>query len=141
MEEFLNRAQPWVSTLWQHNWPVIVFGLSGVIAAVLALVRPSRPRLLTLYGLLGLVLAFEYQKHGVPTLQGTATYLFSVERNATARAVSLLIIRDVAPVALYVTAIGLLLLAALLAWPGRAGAGAKARAPQDHLSAPRARLP
>jgi hypothetical protein len=141
MEEFLYRAQPWAITLWQHNWPVIVFGLSSVIAAVLALVRPSRPRLLALYGLLGLVLAFEYDKHGVPAFQHTATYLLSVERNATARTVSLVIIGDVAPIALYIVAIGLVLLATLLAWPGRAGAGAKARAPRDHLSARRARLP
>jgi hypothetical protein len=128
MEEFVFRARPWATLLIQHNWPILLYGALGLVAAVWAYLRPSRRAVLTLYGLLGLAFAFEYQKHVGPALRGTMRYLFSAEVNPLPRAVSQLIVADVAPVALYAAA-GALLLAAAAPWrlrrrPARSSSGA-----------------
>ena len=61
MQEILDRAQPWATTLILHNWPVLAYATIAVFAAIWTLVRPSRGRLLVLYGAIMLALAFEYQ--------------------------------------------------------------------------------
>jgi hypothetical protein len=119
MTEFLYRARPWATTLIEHNWPLLLYGLAIAVVAVWAYVTPGRRVLLILYGLLGLAFAFEYQKHIAPALIDSARYLFSVEVNPRPRAISQFIVGDVLPVALHGIAVAFLVVAALpRCWSG-----------------------
>jgi len=111
MQEILDRAQPWATTLILHNWPVLVYATIAVCAAIWSLVRPTRARVLVLYGAILLVLAFEYQKHGTATIVGTTTYLFSLEVNPGLRTTSQWFLLLIVP------AIAQFVGFALLIWP------------------------
>ncbi len=113
MDDFLYRAKPWALTLVLHNWPIILYSAAALLAALLAYSRPTRSRLLLLYGLAVLALAFEYQKHGVPVLHGTIDYLFSEEANPAARRIFHLALTQALPWLLHVLGLTLLLAAAL----------------------------
>jgi hypothetical protein len=128
MTEFIFRARPWAIMLLQHNWLVLVYGLLVVLVAILAYIRPGRRLLLTLYGLLGLIFAFEYHKHIAPALSETARYLFSVEVNPSARLVSQSIISEALPVAFHLLALALLVGAAA-PWRWRLGREGEAGIP------------
>lgn len=106
--EFLERAHPWAVTLVSHNWPVMVYTLVALGAAVWALLHPARKSVLFLYGACLLVLAYEYEKHGRETIILTTEYLFSLEVNATARVVSRWLLLDLVPLVLQVTGFGVL---------------------------------
>lgn len=108
MAEFLERAQPWASTLIDHNWPVMIYALVALGAAVWAVLHPSRKTVLFLYGACLLVIAYEYQKHGRDPIIHTTEYLFSLEVNAQARAISKWVLLDLAPVIMQVSGFGLL---------------------------------
>jgi hypothetical protein len=94
----------------QHNWLVLAFTALALWAALRLYLRPARATAVLLYGALLLVVAYEYQKHGVPMAVGTVTYLFSVERNPLARQVSQWLVVEALPVLLY--GLGLALLVA-----------------------------
>jgi hypothetical protein len=98
MSEFLERAQPWVITLVLHNWPVMLYSLVAVFAAIRAYVSPNRHTILFLYGAIILVLVYEYEKHGRATVLDTTSYLFSQEVNPVARDLSQQLLLTVAPV-------------------------------------------
>lgn len=78
MADFDQRITPWAITLVMHNWPIMIYSIAVPWAAVRAFLRPSRPALLLLYGLLTLALAFEYQKHGLVTVLITTEYVFAL---------------------------------------------------------------
>jgi hypothetical protein len=97
MSEFLERAHPWAATLVQHNWPVMLYSLVALGAAIRAYLSPNRLTILFLYGAILLVLTYEYEKHGLATILGTTSYLFSLEVNPGARAVSQLLLITAVP--------------------------------------------
>ena len=113
MDDFLYRAKPWAITLVLHNWPIILYSAAIPIAALLAYLRPTRRRLLLLFGLLVLALAFEYQKHGVGVVESTIGYLFSEYANPAARRISRLVLVQALPWLLHALGLALLLAAAL----------------------------
>lgn len=111
MEDFVYRARPWAITLARHNWPLVVYGTAFLWAAVRVYRRPSRRGLLYLFGFLSLIVAFEYQKHGVRVANQTTSYLFSTYANPSLRRLSKLILVDAMPVALYLIGCSMLILA------------------------------
>jgi hypothetical protein len=113
MDDFLYRARPWAITLVLHNWPLILYAAAIPFAALLAYLQPTRRRLLILYGLLVLAVAFEYQKHGMTVAQSTTDYLFSEYANPTARHISQLVLVQTLPVLLHLLGLALLLVSAL----------------------------
>ncbi|MCC6177952.1 MAG: hypothetical protein IT305_21845 [Chloroflexi bacterium] len=114
MAEFLERAQPWLATLVSHNWPVLVYALAAVWAAWRAFSHPSRHAVLFLYGALLLVFAYEYQKHALPTIAGTTSYLFSLEANSRLRSASQWLLMTALPILVRLLGIGMLGLAILI---------------------------
>ena len=117
MEDFLYRVRPWAITLVLHNWPIIIVSAAVPLAALLAYLRPTRRRLLVLYGLIVLAFAFEYQKHGVGVVESTTDYLFSEYANPAARHVSQLVLARALPWMLDGLGLALLLVAALWGAP------------------------
>jgi len=113
MEDFLDRAGPWFVTLALHNWPVLLSAVLVSWAALRVYACPTRRRVLLLYGLFILVLAFEYQKHGLTYVRGTTGYLFSAEANPALRRLSQLTLLEALPVALYLLGLAFLVLSAL----------------------------
>ena len=109
MAEFLDRAQPWATTLILHNWPVLLYTVLAAIAATWALIRPARSTLLILYGAIILIVGFEYEKHGTATIINTTSYLFSVEVNPIPRVLSRRLLLEVVPISMQVIGYGLLL--------------------------------
>jgi hypothetical protein len=107
MAEVMARAGPWAITLLLHNWPVLLYaGLAGC-SAVGAYLRPSRPALRLLYGSLLLGAAFEYEKHGLRVVRGTTHYLLETE--PALLATSRLLLIDLAPAAIYLAGLALVL--------------------------------
>jgi uncharacterized membrane protein len=125
MDEFLWRARPWAVTLVLHNWPLLLGLPLILLAALRAFAQPTRRSLLLLYGVSLLVIAFEYQKHVVPSLRSTTTYLFSSEANSIPRMISQAILVGAMPG--FLTMLGAALLVAWLvgARMGRASPGAR----------------
>jgi hypothetical protein len=110
MDDFLYRATPWAITLVLHNWPVMAYAALFPYLALRAYLRPTRRALLCLYGLLMLVFAYEYDKHGTRIAWDTLTYLFSREHNPVPRYASLVVALRIMPVVLHAFGIGLVLL-------------------------------
>lgn len=108
MDDFVYRFRPWAITLVLHNWPIMLCSAFVLWAAIRAYQWPSRHAVLRLYGGIMLGAAFEYQKHGVPALVSTLSYLVSLETNPEARALSYLILVDILPIELYLLGVVLL---------------------------------
>ncbi|HEX2923860.1 MAG TPA: hypothetical protein VHS28_07530 [Chloroflexota bacterium] len=113
MGDFLYRAEPWIITLVLHNWPVMIYLVLIVWSALNALLRPSRPALLLLYGLLILAVTWEYQKHGIRPIGGTIDYLL-LEVNPDLHSVLQQAILYVLPVVANLIGLGLLVTSLLL---------------------------
>jgi len=114
MNELLERAGPWAVLLVQHNWPVIMYVVVAVVVAWRAYLAPRRHTLLFLYGTVLLIVAYEYQKHALPTVVHTTDYLFSEEVNPGARSLSQSLLVDLGPSLLRVVGCVLILGAAAL---------------------------
>lgn len=114
MEDFLYRARPWVVTLVQHNWPIMIYSVALVWAALRAYLHPSRTSLLLLYGVAMLALAFEYQKHVSNVVENTLDYLF--KRNPGALAAGQALLLDALPVALHLMGLALVVLSLARTW-------------------------
>jgi uncharacterized membrane protein YqhA len=107
VNDFLWRFIPWLVTLVQHNWPVIL-GVPLIIwAAIYAYLSPSRPRLLALYGFAVLTLTYEYQKHLAEVLVRTINYLCSTANNLWLAVIGGFLVVTFIPVCLYLIGIGM----------------------------------
>ncbi|MGI5835726.1 MAG: hypothetical protein ACOX87_04430 [Chloroflexota bacterium] len=115
MDDFHHRIPPWAITLTLHNWPIMLYSVFGVWAAIRAYLQPNRPALLLLYGFLTLAFAFEYQKHGLEPVRGTLDYVFA--RLPDWRNAGYLILLDILPIALHLLGFAFLALSWLQSQP------------------------
>jgi hypothetical protein len=78
-----------------HNVPVFVYGIGILLAAVFAILRPSRSYVFFLLGFILLLFAFEYQKHILDGLkEQTINALITIqEHNKVRRIINILLIK------------------------------------------------
>jgi hypothetical protein len=105
--EFLDRAPLWLTTVVSHNWPVLFYLAFTGWFALDAVITPSRPRILLLYGGIVLVAAFEYQKHSAKVVIETTNYLLG--GTAIGRETAQFLLIDAAPLVAHLLGVGLLL--------------------------------